>query len=260
MEKITKIPKIIHYCWFGGNSLPEMAQRCIASWKKYCPDYEIVEWNEDNFDINVNDYVKEAYKAKKWAFVSDVARLYALVNYGGIYMDTDVEVIKPLDELLIYEAVSGFESPTQISTGLMACAKGHRMFVELLNDYEGDHFVRDDGSFDLTTNVTRITNHCLKYDLKLNNEMQCVNGFTLLPRDYLCPKDHVTKEINITKNTFTIHHFDGSWHSDEDRYVQRIMKKIKIPGGSYIAKVIGVAKYRGPKTALRETIGWLKRK
>ena len=260
MVKILRIPKIIHYCWFGGNPLPEMAQKCISSWKKYCPGFEIMEWNEDNFDLNMNDYVREAYKAKKWAFVSDVARLYALVNYGGIYMDTDVEVIKPLDELLEYEAVSGFESPTQIPTGLMACEKGHRMFVELLNDYEGSHFIRKDGSLDLTTNVTRITNNCLKYGLELNNEKQCVNGFTLLPRDYLCPKDHETKEINITKNTLTIHHFDGSWHSDEDRYVEQLMKKIKIPSGNYIAKVIGVAKYRGFMTALRETLGWLKRK
>ena len=104
------IPKVIHYCWFGGNPLPELAQKCIASWKKYCPDYEIKEWNESNFDLNCCDYVREAYEAKKWAFVSDVARLYAMVHEGGIYMDTDVEVIAPLDSLLQYHAVSGFET------------------------------------------------------------------------------------------------------------------------------------------------------
>ena len=169
------IPKIIHYCWFGRNPLPELAQKCIASWKKYCPDYQIIEWNEDNFDINCNAYVKEAYEAKKWAFVSDVARLYALVEMGGIYMDTDVEVLKPLDSLLKYEAVSGFESETAIPTGLMAACKGQKLFVELLHEYDTIHFKRSDGSLDLTTNVTRITNTCLKYGFKANNSLQTVN-------------------------------------------------------------------------------------
>ena len=255
------IPKIIHYCWFGGNPLPNMAKHCIESWKKYCPDYEIIEWNEENFDVNKSDYVKEAYDAKKWAFVSDVARLYALVNYGGIYMDTDVEIIKPLDSLLGYEAVSGFESETQIPTGLMACEKKHRMFIEFLNDYEGEHFLRSDGSMDLTTNVTRITKTCLKYGLTQNNSEQTINGFTLLPRDYLCPKDHTTKEIRLTDNTLCIHHFDGSWHSKEDIYINNLQKKTRVlPGGSYIAKFIGITKYRGIKKAFQESLGWISRK
>ena len=108
------IPKKIHYCWFGGNPLPPLAVKCIESWKKYLPDYEIKEWNESNFDLNYNDYVREAYEAKKWAFITDVVRLYAMVTEGGIYMDTDVEVLKPLDELLQYDAVSGFESSSRI--------------------------------------------------------------------------------------------------------------------------------------------------
>lgn len=115
------IPKKIHYCWFGGNPLPPLAVKCIESWKKYCPDYEIKEWNESNFDLNCNEYVREAYEAKKWAFITDVVRLYAMVTEGGIYMDTDVEVLRPLDDLLVYEAVSGFETKTRIPTGLMAC-------------------------------------------------------------------------------------------------------------------------------------------
>ena len=129
------IPKKIHYCWFGGNPLPEMAHRCIESWKKYCPDYEIKEWNESNFDLNCCAYVREAYAAHKWAFVSDVARLQALVSEGGIYMDTDVEVIKPLDELLKYEAISGFESEDRVPTGMMACEKGHKMFAEKYSEF-----------------------------------------------------------------------------------------------------------------------------
>ena len=254
------IPKTIHYCWFGGNPLPDLAVKCIKSWKKYCPDYEIVEWNEKNFDLQYNIYVREAYEAKKWAFVSDVVRLFALVNYGGIYMDTDVEVIKSLDDLLLYQSVSGFESETQIPTGLMACEKGNKMFLEFLNDYEGKHFIRDDGSLDLTTNVTYITNICLKHGLLPNNSVQTINGFTLLSRDYLCPKDHETREIHITDNTYTIHHFDGSWKSEEEVFLYELAKTLKkIPMGSYIAKLISVLRYRGMIVAIRESIGWIGR-
>ena len=119
------IPKIIHYCWFGGNPLPPLALKCIESWKKYCPDYEIKIWDESNFDININKYATEAYEAKKWAFVSDVARLWVLYNYGGIYMDTDLEVIKPLDEFLYHKAFSGFEDEVNIPTGIIASEKNN---------------------------------------------------------------------------------------------------------------------------------------
>ena len=243
------IPKKIHYCWFGGNPLPDMAKHCIESWKKYCPDYEIIEWNEQNFDLNCCDYVKEAYEAKKWAFVSDVARLYALVTQGGIYMDTDVEVLKPLDDILCCEAVSGFEGVDRIPTGLMGCEAGQPMFVELLRDYDDAHFVKPDGTYDTTTNVTRITNACLKYGLVLNNEKQTVNGFTLFPKDYFCPKDCETKELVITENTYTIHHFDGSWYTAEQRWFsdarQRYRKVMPYKLASYAATVIGALKFRG---------------
>ena len=181
------IPKKIHYCWFGGNPLPELAQKCIASWKKYCPDYEIIEWNESNFDINEGDYAREAYEAKKWAFVTDYVRLKVLYDYGGIYMDTDVEVLKPLDPLLEYEAVSGFESDTDIPTGLIASVKNHSMIFELLSEYNSLHFIDSNGEPDLTTNVMRITRTFTKHGFKPNNTMQSINNFTLLPKDYLCP-------------------------------------------------------------------------
>lgn len=217
------IPKKIHYCWFGGKPLPELAIKCIESWKKYCPDYEIIEWNETNFDINCCNYVKEAYAAKKWAFVSDVARLYALVNYGGVYMDTDVEVLKPLDDILNYEAVSGFENEKCIPTGLMACEKNQPLFSELFHEYDNIHFLKKDGSFDLTTNVTRITNTCLKYGLKLDNSFQIINGFALFPNDYFCPKDYASKKLNLTKNTYTIHHFAGSWVPKSSKLKYKIL-------------------------------------
>lgn len=222
----TKIPKKIHYCWFGGNPLSPLALKCIDSWKKYCPDYEIIEWNESNFDINYNDYVKEAYQKKKWAFVTDVVRLYVLINYGGVYMDTDVELLKSLDELLDYEAVSGFESEDRIPTGLMAAQKGHPLFIEMINDYENEHFLQDYGEYNNRTNVERITEICKKYGLMLNNSLQTVNGFTLLPNDYLCPKNFMTGDIRITDNTICIHHFNGSWLSDEDKDAIRFGSKL----------------------------------
>lgn len=258
------IPKKIHYCWFGGNPLPEFAQKCIASWKKYCPNYEIIEWNESNFDLNCCDYVREAYEAKKWAFVSDVARLYALVNHGGIYMDTDVEVLRPLDDLLRYEALSGFEARDRIPTGLMACRKGQPVFEEFLHDYDNAHFLRADGTYDTTTNVTRITNACLKYGLRLDNTLQTVNGFTLFPYDYFCPKDAETKILSITDNTYVIHHFDGSWLSEEDKlyaklystYTKIIPKKM----ADYLAKYVAITKSRGVKSGIIESFNWVKRK
>lgn len=254
------IPKVIHYCWFGGNPLPELAIKCIESWKKYCPDYEIIEWNENNFNIELNDYVKEAYQAKKWAFVSDVARLYALVNYGGIYMDTDVEVVKSLDSLLGYEAVSGFEAEKLFPTGLMACEKGQRLFVELLREYDKLHFIKSDGSFDLTTNVTRIMNSCIKYGFKADNSLQTYNGFTLLPQDYLCPKDYSTGEIHSTENTLAIHHFNGSWVNEEDKYQLNLEKKFrKLIFAHKLAKIIATLKYRGITGLVKDTKQWIKK-
>ena len=162
------IPKKIHYCWFGGNPLDELGQKCLASWKKYCPDYEIIEWNESNFDINSNSYVKEAYEAKKWAFVTDYVRLYALFNYGGVYMDTDAELIMGIDAFLNEPAFSGFESTQYILTAIMGAEKGSEWIGLLLRDYDGRHFKKDDGSYDLTTNVKVITELTVKkYGIEL---------------------------------------------------------------------------------------------
>lgn len=220
------IPKVIHYCWFGRGKMPELALKCIASWKKYLPDYEIKEWNEDNFNLDLYPYVREAYNARKFAFVTDVVRLYALYTEGGIYMDTDVEVIKSLNSLLQYKAVSGFESETQIPTGLMACREGFPLFKELLNEYEGIHFVKQDGNFDMTTNVIRITNTLKKYGIVLNNTFQTVQGFTLLPNDYLCPMNYSTRELKITRNTLCIHHFSSSWISPYTKFKLKVARMI----------------------------------
>lgn len=205
-----KIPKTIHYCWFGGNPLPELAQKCIASWKKFCPDYEIKEWNEINFDLDLYHYTREAYDQKKFAFVTDVVRLYVLHNYGGIYMDTDVELVKNLDSILQYPGVSGFESTEWIPTGLMAACKHHPLIKEWLDDYDGLHFIKEDGTLDLTTNVIRITDICRKYGFVPNGELQTIADFTFFPTEYFCPKEFLGN-LNLTENSYSIHHFNASW-------------------------------------------------
>ena len=221
------IPKIIHYCWFGRNPLPELAIKCIASWKKYLPDYEIKEWNEDNFNLNLYPYVREAYDKRKYAFVTDVVRLYALYHEGGIYMDTDVEVLKPLDSFLLHTAFSGFESYENIQTAIMASEKGGLFCKDNLDYYDDKHFVKPDGSLDLTTNVVTMTNYMLPKGLKQDNTYQDFEGLiTFYPKEYFCPINQVTKRLLITENTYTIHHFSGSWieHRNREVFINKIKK------------------------------------
>ena len=211
------IPKIIHFCWFGGKPLPELAKRCIRSWKKYCPDYKIIRWDERNTDLNENAYIREAYDNKKWAFVTDYVRLKALFEIGGIYMDTDVQVCKPLDPFLKNKAFSGFENDHQIPTGIMASEKGHPFFSRLLQYYYGRHFVLEDGSYDMKTNVFSITEIALENGFVPNDTKQTICQMTFYPHDVFCPKDYKTGEVHSTKNTVCIHHFNGSWLDKRDK-------------------------------------------
>jgi mannosyltransferase OCH1-like enzyme len=206
------IPRLIHYCWFGETHLPKSAEECILTWKKYCPDYNIIEWNEKNFDLESNTYISEAYKAKKWAFISDYARLWIIHKHGGIYMDTDVEVLKPLDTFLKHDAFSGFESNNTIPTGIMGGIAGHIWYKKLLEYYNHRHFILPDNRYDMTTNVTIITNITSgMYNIILNNTFQEFDdGLVFYASDYFCPKSK-TGAINKTVNTYTIHHFAGSW-------------------------------------------------
>ena len=205
------IPKIIHYCWFGGaRSSPDM-RKCIASWKRTCPDYEIKRWDESNFDLSQNLYASQAYAEKKWAFVSDYVRMKCLVEIGGIYMDTDVELLKPLDELLEHQAFAGFESDEYVSTGIMASEKGFPAYREFLDCYADRRFVREDGSLDMTTNVVAITNYFVERGLVQNGQYQVVDGLAVFPRDWFYPKDWETGRIELTDNSYAIHHFKGSW-------------------------------------------------
>lgn len=239
--KTNNIPKVIHYCWFGRGELPELAKKCIDSWKKILPEYEIKEWNEDNFDLNCNKYVKEAYENRKFAFVTDYVRLYVLYNYGGIYMDTDVEVLKPLDDFLVHPAFSGFENNNQIPTGIMASKKKNKWINLLLKDYDNISFLKEDGSMDLTTNVIRITNTTTSnYEIELNNTYQDLKDVVFYPHDFFCPKDWKTGNIYLTENSHTIHHFNGSWHSKKEK--KQIAKRKKLI--EKYGEEVGMKKYQ----------------
>ena len=206
-----QIPKIIHYCWFGGNPLPELAQKCIASWKKFCPDYEIKEWNESNYDVRKIQYTAQAYDAKKYAFVSDYARFDILYKYGGVYLDTDVELIKSLDKIIKQGAFCGVEQLGALNTGLgMATPTESQIFREILDSYQSDKFINTDGSFNLKTVVTRVSDILKKHGFSNKDGIQEIAGFRIYPTEYFCPKSYLG-EINLTENTYSIHHFGASW-------------------------------------------------
>lgn len=258
------IPKVIHYCWFGRNPLPELAVKCINSWKKYLPEYEIKEWNEDNFDLDSFPYVREAYDNRKFAFVTDVVRLYALYTEGGIYMDTDVEVLKSLDPFLSHHAFSGFENDTMIPTGIMASEVGGKWAKDNLDYYEGKHFVKPDGTLDFTTNVETITAYMLKRGLQQNNTFQNFPSLiTFYPKDFFCPKSYEDGKIYLTENTVTIHHFAGSWQSEQIQYAKNLSRKMVVfPECSrgYIANFIAEVKFNGVFAAFLTFLKWLKSK
>lgn len=212
------IPKIIHYCWFGKGEMPEISHRCINSWKQNLPEYEVKVWNENNFDINANRYVKEAYEAKKYAFVSDYARFYILYHYGGIYLDTDVEVLKSLDKFLDNEAFMGFEDGENVAPGLIIGAKkGNSLLKEMLDSYSERKFILKDGSYNLTTVVKYTTDILLDHGLVSNNEQQVIEGMMIYPRTYFCPIDINNNRNEFTDDTHTVHHFSASWLTEEER-------------------------------------------
>lgn len=208
------IPKVIHYCWFGHGEMPRLAQKCIDSWKKKCPDYEIICWNEDNFDLTQNEYMRQAYEAKKWAFVSDYARLKILYDHGGIYLDTDVELLKPLDALLQNKGYMGFDEKGIVATGLgFGAEKGNPIIEAFLKDYDDISFVLPDGSFDLTPCPDRNTATLKRLGMDTTVQSQTFMDTVFLPREYLCPMDYYTGKKTITKNTYSIHHYCASWTS-----------------------------------------------
>lgn len=210
------IPKKIHYFWFGGNPLPEKAERCLASWRKFLPDYEIVRWDESNFDVNMIPYTQHAYEAKKWAFVSDFARFWVLEKYGGLYFDTDVEIIAPIDDIVVHGQFMGCESDCipgerhiMVAPGLCLGAEpGNELFKKFISCYEQEDFSTEGK---VRTVVDIATGVLMEHGLKNEPGMQEVDGFTIYPSEYFCPRDSVSKRMHFTPNTRAIHHYDHSW-------------------------------------------------
>lgn len=206
------IPRKIHYCWFGGKEKPTDVIRYIETWKKHCPDYEIKEWNEKNFNIHINRYTEQAYTMKKWAFVSDVARLWALINEGGIYLDTDVEMKRSPEKLLKEKAFIGFEGTAWIGTSIIGSEPGNSFLKKLFNDYENRIFIDNQGNTIQTTNVEEITKKFISdYSVKTDGSKQQAGDFTIYPTEYFSPYDYIDGRIHLTENTYTIHRFSQSW-------------------------------------------------
>lgn len=225
------IPKVIHYCWFGNTPLPESATKCIRSWKLLCPDYKIVQWNEQNYDVNRTPYVSEAYKKGKYAFVTDYVRLDVISKFGGVYLDTDVELVKNLDELLEFDAFFGMEEPGKVNTGLgFGAVKNEKTLSMLLLNYQSAHFILHSGKSNLKT--------CVEYALptfqnqglsNVDKVQKLSTGHVMVfSSEYFCPQSMETGKMNVTSKTYSIHHYEASWkkHTWYGKYVTRL--KIRV--------------------------------
>ena len=229
------IPKIIHYRWFGRGEKPELAKKCIASWKKFCPDFEIREWNEDNCDYLAMPFMAEAYAAKKYAFVSDVMRLVVLEQYGGVYFDTDVEVVRDISPLLNDEGFIGFENNRFVNSGQVMAAVPHQPVVQaMIEEYKKMHFTNADGSLNAVGCPHLNTDVMERFGLARNGQEQLVAGIHVYPVDWFNPLDSVTGKLTKTENTYSIHWYSMSWlpkrtqiRAKLGRIVRRIMGKGK---------------------------------
>ncbi len=221
--------KTIHYFWFGGNPKSKLIEKCIASWHKYFPDFEIKEWNEENFDVRQNKYISQAYDAKKYAFVSDFARFKVLYDEGGLYFDTDVEVVKSFYNMLENEAFAAFETEKYIAPGLVIWAKepGNEIIAEMLADYESSTFINPDGTLNQATVGVRFTSILENYGIKPDNgTVQVCGSFTLYPREFFCPLNDLTGVMNKTENTCAIHWFAKSWLDKKIVYRSKITRVV----------------------------------
>ncbi|MDN3652652.1 glycosyltransferase [Thalassotalea ponticola] len=234
------IPKIIHYCWFGNNPKPASVLKFIENWKSVLPEYEIKEWNETNFDVNICKYTAQAYAAKKYAFVSDYARLYALYCHGGIYLDTDVEICKDFSDLTQQADVTlGLEEFNFVATSTMA-AKPKSIFIkEFMESYHSREFKLFASTLDMTTNVEVLTNKLIAIGLLKENKQQELrfNNETILilEQEYFSPYDYVNFIDNRTGKTATVHHFGNSWVGGKSKFIHAIkLSIVKIFGGKMV--------------------------
>lgn len=234
------IPKVIHYCWFGGNPEPECVKKCIASWRKYCPDYEIKRWDESNYDVHKNQYMSDAYKEGKWAFVSDYCRIDVVYQYGGIYMDTDVEMIKSFDSLLVEKMFCGFESRDPIGVkrgeaieysvnlGLgYGAEQNHPYLKEILDLYQTLEFYNKDGSLNLVACPRYQTQILAKHGLIANNQTQRLSDCIAYSPEFFCPQSNVTDQMLYSlEKSYSIHHFTVSWASTKDLETRKWKNKL----------------------------------
>ena len=237
------IPKVIHYCWYGNGAYSDEMNKCLMSWSRYCPNYEIIRWDESNTNLEENTFVKQAYQSGMYAFVADYVRLKVLYLYGGIYMDTDVELVRSLDDLLGNTAFSGFESDSTVQTGLIASTARTPVFRNLLQYYEKRHFIARNGQMDTTTNVTIMTAYFQQNGLQPNNQQQTICGIVFYPKDWFCPKDWETRIVNITKNTYAIHHFKESWRTKAEKNHTILQGKLAKKYGKTVGKLISYFPY-----------------
>ena len=240
------IPKIIHYCWFGGKNKPTKIQQCIESWQTILKDYEFIEWNENNFDVNHSEYTKQAYEQRKYAFVSDIARIEALRQYGGIYLDTDVEVFKPFDDLLDgARFILGFEYDNWVATSFMACEKNHPFLHEFADLYLNEVFSQSNGTLNTNTNVNRLTKLLCEKGLLRENKLQCLSdGIIVYPIEFFSPYDYANCIMDKTEKSYCAHLFLVTWLPK----TEQIKKRIK----GILVKIIG-------KEKLRKTINEIKK-
>ncbi len=256
------IPRKIHYCWFGGGVKSELIQRCIASWRKYCPDCEIIEWNETNYDVNKNKYMQQAYQEKRWSFACDYARLDIVYENGGIYFDTDVELIKNIEVLFSGNGFIGFESKTKsqktynVNTGQGFGAPLHCDIIKQLRDCYNDlSFIDEYGNANVQPCPLYNTEVFKKNGLILNNRFQVIHGFDVYPAEYFCPYHWDCNKMNITENTFSIHHFNASWLSDSEKKKRKIQRRldwvIHTPN-RLLLQILGSSKYDQLKSYIKK--------
>lgn len=227
----TKIPKVIHYIWLGTREIDNVSKKCMETWGKYLPDYKVVKWGDDECKdiIAGNRYASQALAAKKYAFVSDYIRVYVLYHYGGVYMDTDVQIFKNIDCFLNNDAFTCFENPTMIPTALMASSKGNSWMKMLLDDYEHREFIDANGKMDITTNVEVITRLSKSMGFIPNAQEQVFGpGVHIYTKDYFCPIDTYSNNDVFTENTYAAHLYNGSWTSPARRKLSKLKKKLGI--------------------------------
>lgn len=233
------IPKIIHYCWFGGKPKPQSVLKYIDTWKKQCPDYKIMEWNETNYDVYKNNYVKGAYQEKKWAFVSDYCRIDVLYQYGGIYLDTDVEVLKSFDDLLSITAFVGMESETLVATNLIASKKNSCMIKDFLTCYDNLEF----DSLNPGTNVLRLTSMLKDRYGHVGPDIDDKEYVTIFPFEYFVANDYGTGKVKKTINTYSIHHYTSTWLPWYSRLEMKLSQLLGVTNRNILtryAKKIGI--------------------